>query len=208
MVPISTCLGCASRPSMGARRSTTCGRAPRSAPARLGLRSISASPITRASSSTWIQEARAKASGHRPQRRALHAYLDRHPRCPAGGRAAGHRGASVEHLPPRRFRHHSYVSLAAKGVICGLGPKGYELALEAMADTRDGGTPWLSGKRRPQKPKRPNKKGSESMTAKDQGETPTRRAAADPRACRASERDRPDRDRDREERPQDPRRAR
>lgn len=31
------------------------------------------------------------------------------------------------------FRHHSYVSLAATGVICGLGPKGYELALEAMA---------------------------------------------------------------------------
>jgi len=32
------------------------------------------------------------------------------------------------------FRQHSYVSLAAQGVICGLGAKGYELALEAMAD--------------------------------------------------------------------------
>ena len=31
------------------------------------------------------------------------------------------------------FRHHSYVSLAATGVICGLGAKGYELAVEAMA---------------------------------------------------------------------------
>lgn len=31
------------------------------------------------------------------------------------------------------FRHHSYVSLGAKGVICGLGVHGYELALEAMA---------------------------------------------------------------------------
>jgi len=31
------------------------------------------------------------------------------------------------------FRQHSYVSLAAKGVICGLGVPGYELALEAMA---------------------------------------------------------------------------
>lgn len=30
------------------------------------------------------------------------------------------------------FRHHSYVSLAAKGVICGLGSHGYELALDAM----------------------------------------------------------------------------
>jgi 3-dehydroquinate dehydratase-2 len=31
------------------------------------------------------------------------------------------------------FRHHSYVSLAARGVICGLGAQGYELALEAIA---------------------------------------------------------------------------
>lgn len=31
------------------------------------------------------------------------------------------------------FRHHSYVSTAAKGVICGLGVHGYELAVEAMA---------------------------------------------------------------------------
>ena len=39
------------------------------------------------------------------------------------------------------FRHHSYVSPAAQGVICGFGPKGYELAVEAMADL-------LAGKRR------------------------------------------------------------
>lgn len=32
-----------------------------------------------------------------------------------------------------QFRQHSYVSLAATGVICGLGAKGYELAIEAMA---------------------------------------------------------------------------
>jgi len=31
------------------------------------------------------------------------------------------------------FRHHSYVSKAATGVICGLGGQGYELALEALA---------------------------------------------------------------------------
>lgn len=31
------------------------------------------------------------------------------------------------------FRHHSYVSLAATGVICGLGATGYELAVDAMA---------------------------------------------------------------------------
>jgi 3-dehydroquinate dehydratase-2 len=32
------------------------------------------------------------------------------------------------------FRHHSYVSLAARGGIFGLGPHGYELALEALAN--------------------------------------------------------------------------
>lgn len=32
------------------------------------------------------------------------------------------------------FRQHSYVSKAAVGVICGLGIKGYALALQAMAD--------------------------------------------------------------------------
>lgn len=31
------------------------------------------------------------------------------------------------------FRHHSYVSQAARGVICGLGSQGYLLALDAMA---------------------------------------------------------------------------
>ena len=36
------------------------------------------------------------------------------------------------------YRQHSYISLAAKGVICGLGAKGYELALEAMAETLAG----------------------------------------------------------------------
>ncbi|GHA12107.1 3-dehydroquinate dehydratase [Devosia pacifica] len=32
------------------------------------------------------------------------------------------------------FRHHSYVSLVATGVICGLGPSGYTLALRALAE--------------------------------------------------------------------------
>jgi 3-dehydroquinate dehydratase-2 len=30
------------------------------------------------------------------------------------------------------FRHHSYISPLARGIICGLGAKGYELAVEAM----------------------------------------------------------------------------
>ena len=32
------------------------------------------------------------------------------------------------------FRHHSFVTLAATGLICGLGVNGYPLAVEAMAD--------------------------------------------------------------------------
>jgi 3-dehydroquinate dehydratase-2 len=35
------------------------------------------------------------------------------------------------------FRHTSYVSKGAKGVICGFGPLGYELAIEALADSID-----------------------------------------------------------------------
>lgn len=31
------------------------------------------------------------------------------------------------------FRHHSYVSPVATGVICGFGPTGYEIALEAIS---------------------------------------------------------------------------
>jgi 3-dehydroquinate dehydratase II len=36
------------------------------------------------------------------------------------------------------FRHHSYVSLAANGVICGLGVQGYELALDAIVGLIEG----------------------------------------------------------------------
>jgi 3-dehydroquinate dehydratase II len=32
------------------------------------------------------------------------------------------------------FRRHSFVSESARGVICGLGPQGYLLALDALAD--------------------------------------------------------------------------
>ena len=35
------------------------------------------------------------------------------------------------------FRHHSYFSDLAEGVICGLGPVGYELALTAALDRLD-----------------------------------------------------------------------
>jgi 3-dehydroquinate dehydratase-2 len=35
------------------------------------------------------------------------------------------------------FRHHSFVSRAATGVICGFGAHGYELAMDAMAQILD-----------------------------------------------------------------------
>ncbi len=35
------------------------------------------------------------------------------------------------------FRHESYISKASAGVICGFGPKGYELAVEALAEIVD-----------------------------------------------------------------------
>jgi 3-dehydroquinate dehydratase-2 len=38
------------------------------------------------------------------------------------------------------FRHHSYVSPVAKGVICGFGPTGYTLALDAIAPLAAGAT--------------------------------------------------------------------
>ncbi len=81
----------------------------------------------------WIQEARDRASGIILNAGAYShtsiAILD-------ALQAAGIAVVEV-HLSNifRRdsYRRHSYVSLAATGVICGLGAKGYELALEAMA---------------------------------------------------------------------------
>ncbi len=37
------------------------------------------------------------------------------------------------------FRHHSYISQAATGLICGLGAKGYELAIEAAVSAHGTG---------------------------------------------------------------------
>ena len=81
----------------------------------------------------WIQEARTKASaivfnpgGYSHTSVAIHDAL-RLVTCPV-----------IEvHLsnPHRReaFRHQSYVSTAATGVICGLGATGYLLAIDAVA---------------------------------------------------------------------------
>jgi 3-dehydroquinate dehydratase-2 len=88
---------------------------------------------------TWIQEARTKAAGLIVNAGAYThtsiAILD--------ALQAAERPVIEVHLSNifRRddFRQHSYVSLAATGVICGLGAIGYDLALEAMAGLVAGG---------------------------------------------------------------------
>lgn len=91
---------------------------------------------------TWIQEARESAAGI-----ILNAGAYTHTSIAILDALTAAEKPVIElHLSNvfRRegFRHHSYVSAAAQGVICGFGPKGYELAVEAMAD-------MLASKRKP-----------------------------------------------------------
>ncbi len=82
---------------------------------------------------TWIQEAREKACGILLNAGALThtsvAVLD--------ALNAAEVPAIEVHLSNvfkrEPFRHHSYVSLGAVGVICGFGPASYILALDALA---------------------------------------------------------------------------
>jgi 3-dehydroquinate dehydratase II len=83
---------------------------------------------------TWIQEARGAASGI-----ILNAGAFTHTSIAVLDALQASDIPVVEvHLSNifRReaFRHQSYVSMAATGVICGLGAKGYELAVEAIAN--------------------------------------------------------------------------
>jgi 3-dehydroquinate dehydratase-2 len=83
---------------------------------------------------TWIQEARDKAQGI-----ILNAGAYSHTSIAILDALQAAELPVIEvHLSNifrrEEYRQHSFVSLTAKGVICGLGPKGYELALEAMAE--------------------------------------------------------------------------
>ena len=87
---------------------------------------------------TWIQEAREKASGI-----ILNAGAYTHTSIAILDALNAAEKPVIElHLSNvfRResFRHHSYVAPAARGVRCGFGPQGYELAVEAMADLLTG----------------------------------------------------------------------
>jgi 3-dehydroquinate dehydratase-2 len=82
----------------------------------------------------WIQEARGKACGI-----VLNAAAYTHTSIAIMDALAAAELPVIEvHLSNvfRRegFRQHSYVAGVAEGVLCGFGPKGYELAVEAMAD--------------------------------------------------------------------------
>jgi 3-dehydroquinate dehydratase-2 len=82
----------------------------------------------------WIQEARDKADGI-----ILNAAAYTHTSVAImDALSAAERPVIELHLSNvfrrEKFRHHSYVAPVAQGVICGFGPKGYELAVEAMAD--------------------------------------------------------------------------
>ncbi len=83
---------------------------------------------------SWIQQAHAQASGI-----VLNAGAYTHTSIAIHDALRGCQLPVVEvHLSNiykrEPFRHHSYVSPAADGVICGFGPQGYELAIEALAN--------------------------------------------------------------------------
>ena len=81
----------------------------------------------------WIQEARTKASGLIVNAGAYShtsiAMLDALLACEVP--IVEVHLSNIFNREP--FRHRSYISRAAKGVICGLGGQGYELAIEALA---------------------------------------------------------------------------
>jgi 3-dehydroquinate dehydratase-2 len=87
----------------------------------------------------WIQEARTEASGLIVNAGAFThtsiAMLDALLACPVPI-VEVHLSNIFTREP---FRHQSYVSKAAKGVICGFGGLGYELAVEALAATISAG---------------------------------------------------------------------
>lgn len=81
----------------------------------------------------WVQEAREKASGIIINAAAYtHTSLALHDALKAiSVPVVEVHLSNVYKREP--FRHHSYVSPAAEGVICGFGGQGYEFALEALA---------------------------------------------------------------------------
>jgi len=83
---------------------------------------------------TWIQEARQTAQAILINPAAYsHTSIAIHDALKATGLPVAEVHLSNIHQR-ETFRHHSYVSAVAVGVICGFGATGYRLALEALAD--------------------------------------------------------------------------
>lgn len=80
----------------------------------------------------WIQEAATAAEGIVMNPGAYtHTSVALHDAIRASGRPVIE--VHLSNIFAREaFRHHSYVSPVAAGVICGLGPRGYILALDAL----------------------------------------------------------------------------
>lgn len=82
---------------------------------------------------TWIQDARRTADGLVINPAAYsHTSVAIHDAIKAVGLPVIEVHLSNIHQR-EPFRHHSYVSLVATGVICGLGTDGYRIALEALS---------------------------------------------------------------------------
>lgn len=83
---------------------------------------------------TWIQDARLSADGIVINPAAYtHTSVAIHDALRAVGLPTVEVHLSNIHTR-EPFRHHSYVSSVAYGVICGFGPTGYRLALNALAE--------------------------------------------------------------------------
>lgn len=81
----------------------------------------------------WVQEAGSKGAGL-----IINAAAYTHTSVAIGDATAAIDVPVIEvHLSNifarEEFRHHSYISAAAKGVICGFGALGYKMALNALA---------------------------------------------------------------------------
>lgn len=83
---------------------------------------------------TWIQEARTSADAILINPAAYsHTSVAIHDALKASGLPVAEVHLSNIHQR-EAFRHHSYVSAVAFGVICGFGASGYKLALHAVAE--------------------------------------------------------------------------
>lgn len=81
----------------------------------------------------WVQEASQNAAGLVLNLGALtHTSIALHDAVRAGSIPAIE--VHISNIYKREsFRHHSYISAVSAGVICGLGPHGYQLAISALS---------------------------------------------------------------------------